>query len=119
MDLRNTGTIERYKMMWPNGYSQSLNSKSREKPNCKSDVVGLTVREHVQQSWKDILTVGSPLRRVTLKSINSREGPRMRDPDSDKKTSLFTSYFLPNFYSSLHFCTSIPVLHFIPKSSFK
>ena len=49
MDLRSTGTFEGYKMMWPNGYSQSLNSKSGGKPNSKSGVVGLTVREYVQQ----------------------------------------------------------------------
>ncbi|KAF5952258.1 hypothetical protein HYC85_010202 [Camellia sinensis] len=32
-------------------------------PNCKSGVVGLIVREHVQQSWEDISTIESPLRR--------------------------------------------------------
>ncbi|GMQ01789.1 hypothetical protein CsSME_00048304 [Camellia sinensis var. sinensis] len=72
-------------------YKQRLltnsNSNPRGKPNCKNGAVGLIVREYDPQSWKDISTVENPLQQLPLKSINSRECPIFKDPDSDPETT--------------------------------
>ncbi|CAL5396634.1 unnamed protein product [Camellia sinensis] len=46
------------------------------KPNCRHGVVELTVRKHDQQSLRDDSTVRSSFQRLSLRSINSREGLR-------------------------------------------
>ena len=81
----------------------------------------LTIRKHDQRSWRSVSTVWSAVRWSSLRSINSREGPRTNPQTQIQKTSFILLHFLSRFYISysLHFCNLIPALHFVLRSSCK